>query len=233
MKIVLQKFIASTGHCSRRQAEELIRNGLVRVGSKKAELGMFVEENDKIYIDNELINVPADKIYLKLNKPVGYTCTNRRFAGEQSVIDLVETDERLFVVGRLDKTSRGLVILTNDGDWAHKLSHPKFCHEKEYLVIVAGDAVSGVDAEIVMRKLKKGIDIGDGDGTVAVKKIDYLGNNEFRIILGEGKKRQIRRMMRAAGLEVRDLLRVRIGDIELGKLSEGKAENIDKKLILS
>lgn len=232
MKIVLQKFIASTGYCSRRQAEELIRGGVVRVGDKKAELGMFVDENDKVYIDNELIAAPESKIYLKLNKPVGYTCTNRRFAGEKSVLDLVTSSERVFVVGRLDKTSRGLVILTNDGDWAFEMSHPKFGHEKEYLVIVAGDELSGVDAEIVMRKLKKGIDIGDGDGKVSVKKIDYLGNNEFKIILGEGKKRQIRRMMRAAGLEVRDLLRVRIGEFLLGSLAEGKTENIDKKLIL-
>lgn len=229
MKIVLQKLIASRSQYSRRQAEELIRFGRVRVNDIKAELGMKVEKNVEIKIDGKKLIDSWKPIYLKLNKPVGYTCTSRRFPGEKNVFDLVKTDERLFVVGRLDKNSRGLVVLTNDGDWALELTHPRYGHDKEYLVTVAGQCeLSGEEAKKVIDDLRAGVDIGEYDGRVKAKKIRYLGNNQFNVVLAEGRKRQIRRMMREVGLDVKDLLRVRIGEILLGDLTEGKTAKIDK-----
>src|SRR6056297_2781176 len=131
---VLQKFLAETGHCSRRQAEELIKRGRVQVNGETAEPGQRVSEGDDVRVDEEVLVGPKEKIYIKLNKPAGYTCTNRKFSGEKNVFDLVPSKEKLFVVGRLDKDSRGLVLLTNDGDWANQLSHPSFGCEKEYEV---------------------------------------------------------------------------------------------------
>ncbi|MBD3281606.1 pseudouridine synthase [Candidatus Uhrbacteria bacterium] len=235
----LQKAIADSGYCSRRRAEELIREGVVTVNDKVAELGQSVTSGDKITIHDKPLTGSAAKIYIALNKPKGYTCTNRRFKGEKNIFDLVDIDERLFVVGRLDKNSRGLVVLTNDGSFAQKMSHPRYHHEKIYEVTVnspgptlsrqappVAKASKEVWAKDVVNCLTKGI-MNDGDFLVA-KKATYLGNNKFRAILTEGKKRQLRRMFAALGLEVTDLIRTQIGKIKLGNLKEGEWKEIDK-----
>lgn len=221
MKIVLQKFIAQSGYCSRRNAEELIRQKKVFVNEKIVELGMKVDESDDVKIGKQKLSLSKEKIYIILNKPKGYTCTNRKFFSEKNVFDLVKTNERLFVVGRLDKDSRGLVLLTNDGDLALEMTHPRFEHEKEYIATIANHQLRITNNEIEGR-IKRGVDIGEGDGVVKAKDVKYLGDNKFKIILTEGKKRQIRRMFKAVGCEIKDLVRVRIGDIELGNLAEGK-----------
>lgn len=229
MKIVLQKFIADCGYCSRRQAENLIRSGLVLVNGEIAELGMRADEKDEVKINGKLINLNKNRIYLKLNKPIGYTCTSRKFAGEKNVFELLTPhpaspykgeESRLFIVGRLDKNSHGLVILTNDGDWAQKVTHPKYEHEKEYLVRLQ-NFKSKLHVNEIIKKIRKGVDIKDGDGVVRVKKIEHVVDNEFIIILIQGKKRQIRLMFDAIGEKVIDLKRVRIGDVKLGDLKEG------------
>lgn len=240
MKIVLQKYIADSGHCSRRQAEELIRNKKVVVNGKTSELGMKVDDRDKIQVNNKNIAAQKEKVYIILNKPRGYTCTNRKFTGEKNVFDLVNTprptaaplkrgiETRLFVVGRLDKDSRGLVLLTNDGDLSLKMTHPRYGHEKEYIITISNFKflISKQFINELILKLKKGVDIGEGDGVVKVKDAKYLGDNKFKIILTEGKKRQIRRMFKAIGCEIEDLVRVRIGRIELGNLAQGKFKKI-------
>lgn len=223
MKIVLQKYIADSGFCSRRKAEEYIRSGKVLVNKKKAELGMRVDDGDEILLDGQKIGKKKDYIYIVLNKPVAYTCTNRKFRGEKNVFDLVNIDERLFVVGRLDKDSEGLVLLTNDGDLAQRITHPSFEHQKKYIVKVKS---SKDRVESVLEKFLKGIDIGDGDGILRAKKIKYLGNDRFEVFLTEGKKRQIRRMFKALGLEVESLLRTEIGDIKLENLKKGEWKKI-------
>ena len=134
MKIVLQKFIAQSGYCSRRQAEELIRLKKVLVNDELAELGMKVDQDSEVKVRGKKIAINKEKIYIALNKPKGYTCTNRQFEGERNVFNLVDVAEKLFTVGRLDKDSRGLILLTNDGDLALKMTHPRFEHEKEYMV---------------------------------------------------------------------------------------------------
>ena len=220
MAIVLQKFIADSGYCSRRRAEELIKAGRVQVNGDKAEVGMKAGQEDEVKVDNKAITPKEKKIYIKLNKPEGYTCTNKKFSGENNVFDLVETEERLFVAGRLDKDSRGLVLLTNDGEWAHQMTHPSFEHEKEYLVkFKMQKSKFKID---ITNKLLSGIDIGNGDGVVSAKKVKKISEDTFKIVLVQGKNRQIRRMFEALGVEVKDLKRVRIGDIKLGDLKTGQ-----------
>lgn len=226
MNDVLQKIIAASGYCSRRNAEELIRNGAVRVNGEIANVGDRADaERDKITVRGRLI-ATAPKIYIKLNKPVGYTCTNRSFPGERNIFDLVRTPERLFAVGRLDKESCGLVLLTNDGELTQQLAHPRFEHEKVYEVEVRekrGGWVSQEqpDGEMIARELINGIDIGEGDGIARARKARYLQNGCFIITLNEGKKRQIRRMFSALGLETVGLRRVSLAGLQLGTLKEG------------
>jgi pseudouridine synthase len=233
MKVVLQKFISMSGYCSRRNAQELISAGRVKVNNKTAELGIRVDENDKIIIDGKPLKADAvKKIFIILNKPLGYTSTSKKFKGEKSLFELVDVNERLFIAGRLDKNSTGLVILTNDGGAAYELTHPKFEHEKEYLTRINAD-LKQINANMIISAFKRGIDIGDGDGVVGAKKVEFLGKNKFRVILTEGKKRQIRRMFNALGYEVGDLQRVRIGKIKLGGLKEGEWKEISLNFIKS
>ncbi len=231
----LQKFIAETGYCSRRRAEELIREGLVVVNGKVAVIGQSVTDSDIVLIDGKPLVDNGRKIYIALNKPKGYTCTNRFFKNEKNIFDLVNLDKRLFIVGRLDKNSRGLVILTNDGEYAQKITHPRYHHEKVYEVVI--DIPKSIQTKIISSSnrsrsnieeawsrdillcFKKGI-LREGEFLIA-KKASYLGNGKFRIILTEGKKRQLRRMFGYLNLRVKDLLRTQIGNIKLGNLKEG------------
>ena len=225
MKMVLQKYIADSGYCSRRKAEELIKKKKVKVNSEIASPGKKVIESDEVKIDNKIIKTIKEKIYIILNKPAGYTCTNRKFKDEKNVFDLINIKERLFVVGRLDKNSQGLVLLTNDGEYTNKLTHPKYEHEKEYIVGIRNKE-SGIRNQEILKKFKRGVDIGNGDGIVKTKETKYLGDNKFKLILTEGKKRQIRRMFEAVSCEVCDLVRTRIGNVKLGELKLGKWKKI-------
>jgi len=228
MKEVLQKFIAESGFCSRRRAEEMIKQGEVFVNGEMAEPGMRAGEEDEIKIGGEKIGLLKEKIYIKMNKPVGYTCTTRRFKGEKNIFSLIGRKERLFVAGRLDKDSRGLILLTNDGDLTQRITHPSFGHEKRYVVKLES---SVSNPEIIIRRLKTGIDIGEGEGIVKIKDAKYLSDKEFTITLGEGKKRQIRRMFGVFGLKIKDLVRVSIGSLELGDLPEKQWRPLRKKEI--
>ncbi len=219
---VLQKHIAERTNYSRRQAEELIRKGKVSVNNKIAEPGQKVAEEDVVRIGRKDLQKKTCPIYIKLNKPKGYTCTTRKFKNELNVFDLVDVKEKLFLVGRLDKDSRGLVILTNDGDWANKITHPSFRHEKEYRVKIKNQ--NAKIKENIEEKFLKGIDIGEGDGVVQAKKVEQINDNTFKIILTQGKKRQVRRMFKVLGLDVKDLKRIRVDGVNLGDLTEGKWE---------
>jgi pseudouridine synthase len=220
MKMILQKIIATSGYCSRRQADALIRAGRVSVNGQLATIGDQADPlKDVITVQGKILPPPASKIYIKLNKPRDYVCTNRSFPGEKSIFDLINLDERLFAVGRLDKDSCGLVLLTNDGDLTLKLSHPRFQHAKLYEVKIKEKITN---PEWVLAKFQKGVDIGEDDGIVRVKSIKYLQNGLFVITLSEGKKRQIRRMFKALDLQVTDLRRVNLAGLELGNLAEGR-----------
>ncbi|MBU4216400.1 rRNA pseudouridine synthase [Candidatus Parcubacteria bacterium] len=219
MKIVLQKFIAEAGVCSRRKAEDFIKDGLVMINDKVAKLGDRVDEHDEVLLDGVQIYRQEKLVYIILNKPKGYTCTSRQFVDEKNIFDLVNAKERLFVVGRLDKNSEGLVLLTNDGALTQKITHPKYEHEKKYLVSIVS---RGLEARIIQNDFKQGVDIGDGDGIVKAKNIKAVGTDKFEIILTQGKKRQIRRMFGVLGCDVLELARIKIGSLEMGDLKVGE-----------
>ncbi len=224
MKIVLQKFIADSGYSSRRQAEELIRDGQVEINGQLAFIGERADPAlDRVSIRGRELNPAIAKIYIKLNKPVGYTCTNRRFKGEENIFDLVDIKDRLFAIGRLDKGSHGLILLTNDGGLTQKLTHPKFQHDKIYEVKIKEEAGDGF---AICKRLVSGVDIGEGDGLVKAKSAQYLQTKSFIITLSEGKKRQIRRMLGTLGFTVSDLKRIDFAGIKLDRLPEGAWANL-------
>lgn len=226
MKIILQKFIAGTGAYSRRQAEELIRQGKVLVNGQLAELGMRVEKNDEVKVNDKRISVQKEKVYIKLNKPAGYTSTTREFKGEKNVFELIKDKELakgLVIAGRLDKESRGLILLTNDGELVMRLTHPRYGHEKKYLVKVK----ECTNPELIREKFTKGIDIEGG--RARAKRVKYLGDNKFEIVLTEGKKRQIRQMFKSLRCDVVDLERISIGSLELGNLKTGEWKYLDQE----
>lgn len=224
--MILQKAIALSGHCSRRKAEQLIRDEQVNINGQLAFIGDRADpEIDKISIAGRLIDKTEKKVYIMLNKPLGYTCTNRKFKDEKNIFDLIDLPARLFAVGRLDKDSRGLILLTNDGDLTLKLSHPRYGHVKEYEVKIRDEVIN---PDMVIKKLLAGVDIGEGEGVVKAVKAKYLQNDFFVIALNEGKKRQIRRMFDNLGTRVTDLKRISLSGLTLGNLPEGKWDYLDE-----
>ncbi len=219
----LQKYLSSAGFCSRRKGEEYIRDGLVKVnGIIVTELGTKVDpQNDRIEVNETLVKEGQKKVYIALNKPREYV-TSCDHPGEKIVLDLVDIPERIYPVGRLDKDSTGLLLLTNDGRLHHRLSHPSFDHEKEYEVAVASHITDGA-----LRSLEKGMPMMGTKTRPA--KIKRLSSKRFKIILKEGRNRQIRRMVGKVGGRVIGLKRIRISNIKLGKLSEGSWRYLGEK----
>lgn len=226
----LQKFISRAGYCSRRHAEELILSGKVTVnGQIVTQLGTKIDpEKDRVEVEGTPVFPDENLVYIALNKPKGYV-TSCSHPGEKIVLDLVNIPQRIYPVGRLDKDSTGLLLLTNDGKLHLKLTHPSFDHEKEYLVTVVRPIPDGA-----LKAIESGLKIlGTRTRPARVKKISDI---RFKIILKEGRNRQIRRMVRKVGSRVTDLKRIRIANIRLGNLPEGKWRYLDvseKKLLIS
>lgn len=216
-KMNLQKFIALSGVCSRRAAETLIRAGRITLNQKRAIVTDRVAPDDVVRMDGKAISPPVTHLTIAFNKPEGYVCTRAQFTTEKNIFLLLPKTERLFSVGRLDKYSSGLLILTTDGDLAQKLTHPKFEHEKEYQVVTT-NAVT----EKQLAQLRRGVDIAEGDGVVRPQSL--LKKNEYTttVVLTQGKKRQIRRMFAAVGLSIQSLERTRIGKLTLGTIAKGE-----------
>lgn len=234
MKIILNKFLSQSGFCSRRQAEVFIKEGKVLVNGKKAEVGMKVDQNDEIRIGDKILRNNLNKIYIILNKPTGYVCTNRKFKNEKNVFDLLpiklKKNNKLFVAGRLDKNSRGLLLITNDGEFSQKLTHPKYKHQKKYQVKVKMKQKNNQkEVDNIIANFKKGVYIGEGDGKVKVNDINYNKAGFFNITLMQGKKRQIRRMFQSLNYEVDDLFRYELGCFRMLNLPSGKWKYIDIK----
>ncbi|MDD5593464.1 MAG: pseudouridine synthase [Candidatus Margulisbacteria bacterium] len=220
--IRLQKYLADCGVASRRKAEEMIIAGQVKVnGMIVAQLGTKIDPaKDKVEVGGSVVGLLGKKIYLKLNKPRGIvsSCVSQR--GEPTICDLIkEVKERLYPVGRLDQASEGLMLLTNDGELANRLMHPRYEHEKEYLVTTQLPVSS-----YQLEQLKHGIRLDEEKTRPA--RVALTGHKELTIILREGKKRQIRRMMEAVGNKVKTLKRVRIKNITLGDLKPGQYRNL-------
>ena len=219
----LQKFLSEAGICSRRKGEEYIREGRVRVNSRiVTELGTKVDpEKDRVEFDGKGVALESEPIYIALNKPKGYV-TSCSHPGEKIVLDLIDIPQRVYPIGRLDKDSTGLLILTNDGSLHHRLSHPSFDHEKEYDVTVSRPITDGS-----LRNIAAGLPMMETKTRPA--KIRRISSRRFRIILKEGRNRQIRRMVRKVGNRVTELRRIRVSKIKLGRLAEGTWRNLTEK----
>ena len=216
----LQKILARAGFGSRRASEVLLREGRVFVNGKPARLGESADaERDKITVDGIRVRGGSAPSYIALNKPVGVVSTNRAQDGRPTVVDLVASPRRLFPVGRLDADSEGLILLTDDGDLAQVLSHPRYGHEKEYRV-----QLDRAPDERQLEAWRRGVVLDDGRRTAhAVVHREGKGDNAWiRVVLTEGRKRQVRRTAEALGLRVRRLIRVRFGPLRLGDLAPGE-----------
>jgi 23S rRNA pseudouridine2605 synthase/23S rRNA pseudouridine2604 synthase len=219
----LQKFLSAAGICSRRKGEEFIKVGRVTVNGRIiVELGTKIDpENDQVCFDGKPVKYEQPLVYIVLNKPVDYV-TSCRHAGEKIVLDLVDIAQRVYPIGRLDKDSTGLLLLTNDGRLHHKLSHPSFDHEKEYDVTVVKPITDGS-----LQKLAAGLPMKEGKTRQA--QVQRITSRQFRIILKEGKNRQVRRMVRKVGNQVKMLKRIRVAGLKLGKLPPGKWRHLTAK----
>ena len=211
----INKFLSEIGYCSRRQADALIEQGRVYVNRKSAKMGMRVSEEDLIEVDGERINQSKKKkIFIALNKPKGVVCTTNSGVEENNIIDFINFSERVFPIGRLDKSTTGLILLTNDGETANKILKTANNNEKEYLV-----KVNRPIPESILKKMSEGVPIlGKITRKCSVKKVK---TNQFKIILTQGLNRQIRRMCDHFGYKVVSLQRIRIMNIKLD-LPEGK-----------
>lgn len=223
-EVRLNKYIAESGFCSRREADVYIQAGRVKINGVKVEMGTKVKVGQKVTVDNKPINVEEELVYIALNKPVGITCTTeKKIRG--NIVDFVGHKKRIFPIGRLDKDSQGLIFLTNDGDIVNKILRAGNNHEKEYIVTVnkpiSNDFIKG---------MSNGVPILDTVTKKCVVKKE--GKNRFRIILTQGLNRQIRRMCEHFGYEVTKLERIRIMNINLGKLADGQWRYMTKKEML-
>ncbi|MCZ8522914.1 MULTISPECIES: 23S rRNA pseudouridine(2604) synthase RluF [Paenibacillus] len=210
----INKFISETGLCSRREVDKLVEAKRVTINGKPAELGSQVEEGDEVRVDGRLVSTKKPHVYIALNKPVGITSTTERHI-RGNIVDFVGHKERIFPIGRLDKDSEGLILLTNDGDIVNKVLRSEFEHEKEYIVTVDKPVTP-----MFLQGMASGVHIL---GTVTKPcKVTRQQDRVFRIVLTQGLNRQIRRMCAAFGYEVRRLKRVRIMNIALGDLPPGQ-----------
>ncbi len=228
----LVKYLSSAGVASRRSAGELVKSGLVTVnGQVISEPGFRVASGDTVCVNGVTAVPQSRKVYIMLNKPRGCTCSNADRHAEHLAVELIDLHRefRLFSAGRLDKESEGLIIFSNDGDFVAELTHPRNEILKTYLV-----KASCRIAPEYLAKMRDGI-MDDGE-LLRAKSVEFLGNTDYRIVLNEGRKREIRRMLAAAGARTLRLRRVKIGNLELGTLKPGQwrelsAAEIKKALV--
>jgi 23S rRNA pseudouridine2605 synthase len=224
--IRLQKYLAVKGVASRRKCEEFITDGLVKVnGETVTQLGTKIDpEKDVVEVNEKKIeSIKSDYIYIMLNKPVGYITSLKQTDSESPLVTdlLKKIKERVYPVGRLDKDSSGLLLLTNDGDFAYKLMHPSFEKEKEYIVTTEETVT-----RTMIERFQNGIMIeGKKTSPAKVKRIELT---KISIVLSEGRNRQIRKMLQKVGNTVVSLQRIRINDLSLGNLKEGEYRFLTK-----
>jgi 23S rRNA pseudouridine2604 synthase len=221
----INKYISETGVCSRREADQWIEQGRITINDVIATLGSKVVDGDQVCVDGRPIGSKKAAIYIALNKPVGITCTTERNV-KDNIVDFVGHGERIFPIGRLDKDSEGLILLTNNGDIVNEILRVENAHEKEYIVTVDKPVT-----DTFLKGLSSGVRIL---GTLTKRcKTERIAANSFRIVLTQGLNRQIRRMCAAFDYKVRRLQRVRIMHIELGSLRIGQWRNLTEKEVAS
>ena len=224
----LNKFLSNSGVASRRKCDELIAEGKVFVNGKVVtELGLQInEKKDKVKVEGKDIHLPSSFVYIKLNKPKGYACTASDEKGRKTIYELIETEERLFSIGRLDYDTEGLILLTNDGDFANRVAHPKYQTEKEYRVTAEGEI-----KESELAVMRKGVVVdGERMPSARVEKLYFEnGFTKLSVVIDEGQNRQVRRMFEAIGHAIRLLKRVRIGSVRLGGLKRGEYRDLTEE----
>jgi len=218
-KLRIDAYIGKSGHCSRREAEKLIKEGRVSVNGKRANAFTEVSEGDEVLIDGQPLRTKKEQVYIALNKPVGVTTTTEENI-DNNIISLIGHAERIFPVGRLDKDSEGLILLTNDGEIVNKMMRPDKKQEKEYLITLD----QPVKIRFQLAQIAAGVELSDAVTDPCV--IEHLSGNTYRVVLTQGMNRQIRRMFGAFGYEVKKLQRVRIMHITLGSLKPGEWRNL-------
>lgn len=227
MNMRINNFISSTGLCSRRKADELIKEGKVKVNNSVAIIGQRVRPEDKVEVEGKILDLEKEKIYIALNKPAGITCTTERHI-KGNIIDFVNHPERIFPVGRLDKESEGLILLTNDGTIVNKILMNENNNEKDYIV-----KVNKAITPSFIEGMSKGVKIYNpvkNEYTVTNPcKLVKTNAKTFKITLTQGLNRQIRRMCTSLGYRVVQLKRIRIINIKLGQLALGKWRNLTEE----
>ncbi|GBF19637.1 ribosomal large subunit pseudouridine synthase F [Arenibacter algicola] len=205
----INKFLSEMGYCSRRAADKLIEQGRVTINGKVPEMGTKITVADEVRVDGELISEPQEKpVYIAFNKPIGIVCTTDTRVEKDNIIDFINYPSRIFPIGRLDKPSEGLILLTNDGDIVNKILRARNKHQKEYIVTVDRPIT-----KVFLEKMANGVPILD---RVTRKcEIEEISKFQFRIILTQGLNRQIRRMCEYLGYNVTALKRIRIMNIQL------------------
>lgn len=220
----LNKYLASCGLCSRREADRLIEQGRVVVNGKTAETGMQVKEDDKITVNGKPLHGKDKKVVLAYYKPVGVICTEKDRFADKKITDMVKFPVRVTYAGRLDKDSEGLMLLTNDGALIQSLMKGSQGHEKEYLVKVNREVT-----EDFIRKMEAGVYLSELDITTKPCKVEKNGKYQFKIILTQGVNRQIKRMTMELGLRVISIKRTRIANIYLKGLKNGEYRQLTKE----
>ena len=217
----LNKFISEAGVASRRAADRMIEDGRVTINGRRAVLGDRIMDGDKVAVDGKLISKVEEDIILAFHKPRGITCTSN-LDDPDNIIDFIGYPKRIYSIGRLDKDSEGLILMTNNGELANSIMRSRGEHEKEYIVTVN----RSITPEFI-KGMSNGVPILDGKITKRCF-VEQLTDREFRIILKQGLNRQIRRMCEHFGYDVTRLVRIRVMNIRLGKLKEGRYRDLSK-----
>ena len=218
----LNKFLSEKGICSRREADRLVDEGKVMVNGVCAVMGQKVSSADEIVVDGKKVSTKQVKpVLIAVNKPAGIVCTTARFEGEKYIVDMLKYHTRIYPIGRLDKESEGLILMTNLGDLANEISKASNSHEKEYVVTVNNQVT-----ESFLDKMRRGMHLDELNADTMPCVCTKTGNREFHIILKQGLNRQIRRMCAACGYRVETLKRIRIMNIHLGNIPQGNFRNV-------
>lgn len=216
-EIRLNKYLASCGICSRRDADKLIEDGRVTVNNEVAKAGQKVTSADKVSVDGKAVEPNSSKVVIAYNKPRGVVVTERDEHAKVTISDVIDYPVRLTYAGRLDKDSEGLILLTNDGDFINAAMKARNYHEKEYIVTVDKEVT---DEEL--DTLRNGVYLKELDVTTRSCKVERIGKCKYRVVLSQGLNRQIRRMFQAIGRSVVKLKRIRVITVELGDLKVGE-----------
>jgi 23S rRNA pseudouridine2605 synthase len=220
----LQRALARAGWGSRRSAEDLIRQGRVTINHRVAEIGDRTDPSqDVVEVDGRRVSIDPSRRYIAFHKPAGVTTTLGDRHAESDIRPYLPAGSRVVPVGRLDRDTEGLLLLTNDGALANRLAHPRYGVEKEYLA-----EVDGVPSGRQVARLRRGVQLADGTArAVAARRVARAGERgALRVVMVEGRKREVRRMLGAVGLPVRRLVRVRVGPVRLGRLAAGEVREL-------